>query len=106
MRRLFGSFHIGAGALPNKRSGVLAIERDEKEMGVDRPAYKRLRRKGIQPPNIQGSGKLENEVGEQFDITYGDLISPEYPKERVKEVLAESQQTFAVANNGLRVGKR
>src|SRR5689334_891895 len=59
---------IGAGALPNKRAGVLATTRKDKTLDSDLGAYKRMRDRGIQPKHIDGASKIENEVGDNFDV--------------------------------------
>jgi hypothetical protein len=40
----------------------------------DMPAYQRLRRNGLQPPQINGSAKLEATANSQLEIEMGDLV--------------------------------
>lgn len=67
--------YIGADALPNKRHGVRAADERERRLNDDLPAYKRMRRAGLQPPSTKGAAELErSEPSDQFDIDHGKLM--------------------------------
>ena len=81
------SISISAAATPNRRPGVTGKDAQESRLSKDLPAYKRLRRDGLQPRNIDGSAELEKRVGSQFDIDLGRYV----PKSEMSRVL-EGQQ--------------
>jgi hypothetical protein len=70
---------IGAGV----QIGPLTAEARTEQQKYDRDAdaYKRMRDRGLQPDHIAGSHKMENEVGDQFDVTYKHRLQPAAPKE-------------------------
>ncbi len=85
MRLVLGvGTYIAASATPNKRARVREIEQTEREWSADMPAYKRMRRRGLQPEHIDGCARLENEVGDQVDLNHRDLIT-QFGRERVTE---------------------
>lgn len=51
-------------ATPSRRGGDAAARANAREAGwnADMPAYKRLRRDGIQPPSVDGAAKLERSL--------------------------------------------
>lgn len=53
------SVSIAAAATPSRRPEVVDIDRREKALALDAPAYKRLRRDGLQPDHVDGSHRLE-----------------------------------------------
>lgn len=68
---------IAAAAMPNKKSSsrTIAIDTTEKQWDRDLPAYKRMRRAGLQPSTTQGAADLENRVGDQFDIDHSGALA-------------------------------
>ena len=79
--RVYGSFHIGAGALPNKRAGVMAMDAQDERVERDRIAYSSLRKEGIQPAGINGAHELSG-AKTQFEIEYGKQYPD--PKDQAK----------------------
>lgn len=53
------SVAVSAAATPTRRVATNAIEATERQWQVDGDAYKRLRRDGLQPNDIDGSAHLE-----------------------------------------------
>ncbi len=94
---------IGAGALPNKRAGVLVTEGKDSALDQDMGAYKRMRDRGLQPQHIDGSAKLEDKVADNFDINYGKFYgrakTREEARERIRSGLDEAQQIAAETGN-------
>lgn len=45
--------------MPSRRPEVADIQRREKALERDAPAYRRLRKDGLQPDHVDGSHKLE-----------------------------------------------
>lgn len=79
--RMIGSFHIGAGALPNKMAGVMAADAQDARVQRDRVAYNHLRMEGIQPSKIDGAHELTG-AKTQFEIEYGKQFPD--PKDQAK----------------------
>jgi DNA-binding transcriptional regulator LsrR (DeoR family) len=60
------------------------------------PAYKRMRDRGLQPPNIDSAVNLENEVGDQMDINHRQVIPTESKaRDAVREQIGEVMETLA-----------
>ena len=76
---------VAPSALENKGAGVRDINATERRWNVDMPAYKRMRNKGMQPRNIDGSAALEDQVGSQFDVQYKRLLDQGITRERIRE---------------------
>ena len=87
---------IGAGALPNKRAGVLTTMSKDDRLSEDLTAYHRMRHRGLQPNNINGAAAIENTVEDNFDITYGKFYgrakTREEARTRIKEGLEEAHE--------------
>lgn len=67
------------------RAAVTKIEDGrEARLSKDLAAYKRLRRDGLHPKQIDGSANLEGKVDSQFDIDLGRVI-PKSEQSRVEE---------------------
>lgn len=64
---------MSSSAMPNRKSDTRAIEQKERRWDRDMDAYKRLRRDGLQPPNIDGSAKLEQKAEHKFQVETGIL---------------------------------
>lgn len=63
------------------------VDRTEKTWDKDRPAYRRLRHNGMQPPHVDGCAELESRAKTSLDVNtglrYGHI--PDGVKERVQE---------------------
>ena len=94
---------IGAGALPNKRAGVIRTTKKDAALDDDLGAYKRMRDRGIQPKNIDGASKVENEVQDTFDVEYGKFYhhadSREQARERIREGLNDAKDIAEATGN-------
>jgi hypothetical protein len=53
------SIAISGMGMPSRRPDIADIHRREKALEKDAPAYKRLRRDGLQPDHVDGSHALE-----------------------------------------------
>jgi len=85
--------NISASALATKGAPVTAIDKREGEWQKDIPAYRRMRRKGMQPKGIDGSAKLEDRVGDQFDVNYRDVMDRTgATRERVMEGVEQAAE--------------
>jgi predicted nucleic acid-binding Zn ribbon protein len=98
---------IGAGvqiapsALEGKGAAVRASNGKDRELDKDMGSYKRMRGRGLQPSQIDGASKLENEVNDGFDIAYKQRLQAvkkkhgmhepwQATKERVQEGMQEA----------------
>jgi hypothetical protein len=87
---------IHSDALPNKMHGVRAINEREAQWGESMPAYKRMRDRGLQPPNIDSAPGLENEVGDQLDIEHRHVIPRDTKgRDAVRNQISELQDTLS-----------
>lgn len=80
---------IAADALPNKLHGVRATNATEARWDKDMPAYKRLRRDGLQPKHIDGSAAAEARAEHPLEIEMGRKLGAEADVQRAQEVAAE-----------------
>lgn len=67
------------------------VDRTERTWDRDRPAYKRLRHEGHQPPHVDGAADLETRAENEFDIRTG-LKYGHLPAERVKEGIGQARE--------------
>lgn len=95
---------IGAGvqiapsALEGKGAEVRRINGKDAVLRKDLDSYKRMRGHGLQPERIDGAAKLENEVGDSFDLTWkGRLehLAPTEPWESIKQRAQEGMEAVA-----------
>lgn len=63
--------HISAHATPTRRPGVMEIDAREARWDRDMPAYKRLRRQGLQPRGIDGCAELERRAETPAQVEHG-----------------------------------
>lgn len=87
--------NISATALETKGVEVRAVDEREDRWHADMPAYKRMRKQGMQPTQIDGAAAIENKVGDQFDINYHHLYDQGVTRERVKEGAEQAEQIMA-----------
>lgn len=59
----------------------------ERRWSRDMPAYYRLRMQGLQPPQIDGSARLEARAADRFEIEYGRLASDAVERKAIREAI-------------------
>lgn len=59
----------------------------ERRWGRDMSAYYRLRMQGLQPPQIDGSARLEAKAADRFEIEYGRLASDGVERKAIREAI-------------------
>lgn len=65
---------FGAAAMITRaKSDVVYEKKLEKQLEVDRPAYKRMRRAGMQPKSVLGAAKIEAKAETRFEVESGRL---------------------------------
>ena len=66
------SIRFGASSMPNRKRSqeFLDVEKRERQLDRDMPAYKRLRQDGIQPRHILGSQHWEQNARDRIEIEH------------------------------------
>jgi len=93
------SVNLAAAAIPNRRPVPTDIDRRDRALSADLPAYKRLRRDGLQPKAVDGSAELEKRVNSQWDINLGRYV-PEKDMPRVREAVEVSKELGYITEGG------
>lgn len=68
------------------------IDRTERTWDQDRPAYRRLRMNGMQPPHVDGSARLETLADNDLEVNTG-LQYGKIPEREVKERVTEARES-------------
>lgn len=58
-------------------------------------AYKRLRRDGVQPKQIDGSARVEAGSHDRFEVEMGHLFSSDEERRRARQGMADAQDLIA-----------
>lgn len=93
------TFGIASAALPTRGHAAAAINAKEQRWTRDMDAYKRLRRDGLQPPQIDGSHHLEAAAEVPEHVAMGDaawLVDPDSGEHRLTkpEAFKAFEETF------------
>lgn len=89
---------IGAGvqiapsALEGKGAEVRSINGKDATLRKDLDSYKRMRDLGLQPERIDGASKLEDKVGDNFDVTWKGRLEHLAPKEPWGSIKQRAQE--------------
>ena len=62
---------MGMNSTTSRGSKVAQINKTERQWNVDMPAYKRLRREGLQPKRIDGAAEIEKKAEHKFQVKPG-----------------------------------
>ena len=62
------NIQVGANSTTTRGAAVEATNSREKRWNKDMPAYKRLRKQGLQPKKIEGASLLEKHATERWQI--------------------------------------
>lgn len=81
-RRVLGP--VALHGIGTRGAETRRIDATEQQWDKDRPAYKRLRHQGYQPPNVDGAAELESHSTNEFDVNTG-LRYGNLPEQQVKE---------------------
>lgn len=80
---------IAADALPNKHHGIRAANEREKRWAEDMPAYRRLRREGLQPRGIDGAAAAEAQANHPLEMEMGRPLGKARDIQRAQEIASE-----------------
>ena len=91
MVKVISAVRVAPSACPTRTSvvDVAATNKAEKRKAADMDAYKRLRRDGVQPPEINGSAKLEAHAETGYEITAGHTFRSDASRRRTVGILDE-----------------
>lgn len=81
---------ISATATPSRSGPVVAKVQSDKAFGRDGDAYKRLRKQGLQPRQIDGSAELEARAESRVEVESGKILTPR-----------KKRQLEAITNNSV-----
>lgn len=78
------SVSIAPSATPSRVGGADAkrINETEARWDKDMPAYKRLRRDGLQPPSVDGAAAIERHAITEAEVEAGHALAPVQLEER------------------------
>lgn len=65
------NIRTGTNSTTSRGREVSAINKTERQWNVDMPAYKRLRREGLQPKRIDGAAEVEKKAEHRFQVETG-----------------------------------
>lgn len=77
----YRSITISASATPTRKVEVARIDAKERQWDRDMPAYKRLRKEGLQPKSIDGSAKFEQRAETAGEVESGTLLNKRQRKQ-------------------------
>lgn len=92
-RRHYSMPQIAPSALEHKGAQARTKNMVDREWDKDRPAYKRMRDRGLHPKHIRGSAALEDKVDSDTDITFGHLYGHDDGAQRVREAVEMVSET-------------
>jgi hypothetical protein len=64
---------FAASAMPTRRGEAARISATESQWAKDGDAYKRLRRQGLQPKDVDGAAQLEKHATDKLEIERGKI---------------------------------
>jgi len=65
------NIRMGTNSTTTRGSKVAEINKTERSWNVDMPAYKRLRRDGLQPKRIDGAAEIEKKAEHSWQVETG-----------------------------------
>lgn len=84
--------NIAPSALEARGRQVRMTTEMEAQWDKDLPAYKRMRHRGLQPNQIDGSAALENTVDDQLDIQMKNLTPPGMTRQGMRDAMVEGKE--------------
>jgi predicted nucleic acid-binding Zn ribbon protein len=84
---------ISVPAIVGIKAAVRSVDDTEARWSKDMPAYKRLRRDGMQPPAIDGAARVETLASNEFEVRDG--AKKKIPEERMREGMAQAKEILA-----------
>lgn len=85
-------FSVSADATPTRRPRAAEVNATERRWEMDMPAYKRLRKNGVQPRSIDGAAVLERHATHEVEMDMGRVIPSKGLKDRIEEGNAISKE--------------
>lgn len=88
----WASIGISAEATPTRKPRIAEVNAKQAEWDRDMPAYKAMRRQGIQPPSIDGAADLQARATDKCEIEMGKIIPFKDLRDAVTEGHVRSQE--------------
>lgn len=83
-------FAISASALPTRASAqVAAIDAKERRWDRDMPAYREMRKQGLQPKAIDGAADIAARASTEMEVESGHLLPTKAQQRTARAVLDE-----------------
>lgn len=84
---------VAPSATPSRNGGQEAVATNSRESRWQRdmPAYKELRRQGIQPRQIDGAHELTARATDRLEVELGHVLKTKEQRESAKEGMAAAQ---------------
>lgn len=97
-REHYLSISVAPSATPSRKGGADAarINAKEKEWARDMPAYKNLRKNGVQPKSIDGAARLEGAT-DKLEVEAGALFPTPEIRKQVREGQVRAAEMMADA---------
>ena len=98
-REHYLSIGISATAMPSRSGPVIAKLQSDKAFAKDGPAYKRLRKQGLQPRRIDGCAEVEQRAESRVEV---EAMRPLTPKKRrqLEAITAKSADKMKIHQPG------
>lgn len=93
--------HVAPSALENKGQAVRDTNAREKRWDKDMPAYRRMRHRGMQPRQIDGAARTEDNVDDQIDIDLQHIIGQDkdHTRENIHDAVIEVEERNLMGQN-------
>lgn len=91
---------VAPSAMPTRKGGQEAatVNAREGRWEKDMPAYKELRRQGLQPRQIDGSAELADRAHDRMEVEMGHVFKTKGQLAAAKEGMAEAQDMKSQAS--------
>lgn len=87
------SVAVAPSATPTRNGGAVAAQTNAREdrWQKDMPAYKAMRRQGLQPRQIDGCDELSAKATDRLEVELGHVLPTKEQRESAKEGMAIAQ---------------
>src|SRR5688572_16940178 len=95
----WSSVAVAPSATPSRNGGAEAVATNDRESRWQRdmPAYRELRRQGLQPRQIDGCDELSAKATDRFEVEVGHVLKTKEQRDSAKEGMSLAQQMVSEA---------
>lgn len=86
------SVMVAPSATPTRHPQAVDVNATEAAWHRDMPAYRRLRKDGLQPRQIDGSADLEAKASDPLEVTMGHVFGSKAELESAREGMAVARE--------------